>query len=349
MAELSNKAFDLIYGRWRSQILYAGAELEIFDHLSRNCKKSVESIAAELQVNAPLLYRLMRALASLDLLVEDESRGFSNSELGDLFRSDHPQSMRDRVLIAEGPEHYAVWRHLPDIIRDGKQDGFIREFGVTAFEYARTNNRYRQVFDQGMTSHSLVQSNLVLEALRDCDFSRTQTICDIGGGHGHLICALLQAYPHLSAVVMDLPEVFNDPSRLWATRLGLESRCAFVGGDMFKEVPSVDAYTLKMILHDWDDEQCVDILSNLRRAASNVGRVFIIEHIVPGPNESHFAKLFDIPMMCWGSGRERTENEYARLLDAAGWKHTGSWYPANRMMGVIEGGLVNQFELGAGR
>lgn len=219
MSDVTYQAFDLIYGRWRSQILYAGVKLGVLDHLARGCSNRVEAVAAELHVDPALLYRLMRALASLGLLVEGESRGFATSEIGELFRSDHPQSLRNRVLVAEGPEHYAIWKHLPDIIRDGKQDGFIREFGASAFEYARTNISYRRAFDRGMSGHSVAQSNLVLEALRDYDFSNIRTICDIGGGHGRLICAILNAHPHLSGFVLDLPEVFSDASQLWATKI----------------------------------------------------------------------------------------------------------------------------------
>jgi hypothetical protein len=337
MSEAAEKVIDLMYGRWRSQILYAGVELGVFDHVVRNCSKPAEAVAAEIGADEKLLYRLMRALASLGLLVEDESHGFAASEAGELLRSDHPQSLRHRVLIAEGPEHYAMWKHLPAIIRDGKQDGFIREFGARAFEYARTNSRYRRTFDRGMTGHSIAQSNLVLEALREYQFSSIRTICDVGGGHGHLICALLKARPHLSGLVLDLPEVFEDPSQLWAGRLGLEDRCTYVAGDMFKQVPPADAYCLKMILHDWDDHECVKILSNLRNAASPWARVFVIEHIVPGPHEPHFAKLFDIQMMCWGTGRERTEAEYAGHLEVAGWKYYRTWYPNDRTIGIVEG------------
>ena len=332
----TNKVLDLFYGRWRSQILYTGVKLGVFDHVTPTFIRC-EDIAAEIGVDAKLLYRLMRALASLGLLAENDWHCFASTTAGELLRSDHPQSLRYRVLIVEGPEHYAVWKHLPNIIKDGKQDGFVREFGVPAFEYARTNSSYRRAFDQGMTGYSAAQSQLVLEALRDCDFSNLQTICDIGGGHGHLICALLKAHPHLLGIVLDLPEVFKDTDRLWANQLGLQDRCKYVAGDMFKEVPPADAYSLKMILHDWDDRECIEILSNLCSACAPGGRMFIVEQIVPGPNESHFAKLFDIHMMCWGTGRERTEEEYVRLLEGGRWTYHRTWYVSDRSIGIIEG------------
>jgi hypothetical protein len=138
-------------------------------------------------------------------------------------------------------------------------------------------------------------------------------------------------------MVLDLPEAFDDPSELWAIKLALEDRCTYVGGDMFKEVPCADAYSLKMILHDWNDQECIEILVNLSRAVLCGGRLLVVEHLVPGPDEPHFAKLFDIQMMCCSTGRERTEDEYVRLLEAAGWTHYRTWYPSDRMIGIVEG------------
>ena len=107
---------------------------------------------------------------------------------------------------------------------------------------------------------------------------------------------------------------------------------------MFEAVPKADAYSLKMILHDWNDAECIEILSNIRKAATGPARVFIVEHVVPEPDVPHFSKLFDIHMMCWGTGQERTEAAISyRLLERAGWKPSGSYYPANRQMGVITG------------
>jgi hypothetical protein len=106
---------------------------------------------------------------------------------------------------------------------------------------------------------------------------------------------------------------------------------------MFEAVPKADAYSLKMILHDWNDTECVTILSNIRKAATGPARLFVVEHVVPEHDVPHFSKLFDIHMMCWGTGQERTEPQYVRLLEKAGWKPTSSYYPANRQMGIITG------------
>jgi len=104
--------------------------------------------------------------------------------------------------------------------------------------------------------------------------------------------------------------------------VGVEDRCLYVKGDMFREVPSADAYIMKMILHDWNDDECINILLNIHGSCSSQdGRVFIVEHLITEPEKSHFSKLFDIHMMCWGSGRERTVKEYSTLLEQSGWEY----------------------------
>ena len=333
----ADDVMDLIFGRWRSQVLSAGTELGVFDHLDKRTAKTAETLAPKLRADPALLYRLLRAQAAIGLLEEDGSRGFVLTDRGEFLRSDHPQSLKPMARLEEGPQHYALWKHLPAMIRDGKQNAFEREFGRMAFKYALENQDYGVRFKQAMTSYSAVQSSLVLEALRGYDFSHINTFCDVAGGYGHLMCAFLLANPSLRGIVLDLPEVVEDIHELWAKKLGLEQRCQYVAGDMFDAVPKADAYSLKMILHDWNDAECINILSNIRKAAAGPARVFIVEHVVPDPNVPHFSKLFDIHMMCWGTGQERTEPEYVRLLERAGWEPSGSHYPANRQMGVITG------------
>ncbi|PDT31050.1 hydroxyneurosporene methyltransferase [Rhizobium sp. L9] len=331
---------DLIFGRWKSQILYAGVALNVFDHLDLSDFKSGSDLAAELAVEPELLTRLLRSLAALGLLVENEERRFALSENGNLLRSNVDGSLRYMALLEEGPEHYAIWSHLVPMIRDGKQNAFVREYGQMAFEYAHTNADYGSVFRRAMSSFSTIQSALALEALRPYDFTKFHKICDVAGGQGHLACSLLQANPHLTGTVLDLPEVVADTNGHWAPRMGLSNRCDYVSGNMFEDVPDADAYFLKMILHDWNDDECVTILANLRRRVSNGGKVFIVEHVVPATSEPHFAKLYDIHMMCWGSGKERTEGEYRMLLERAGWSMAASYYPESRLMGVVEGTAV---------
>lgn len=119
--------------------------------------------------------------------------------------------------------------------------------------------------------------------------------------------------------------------------MGVADRCKYLAGDMFDKVPSSDMYVMKMILHDLNDEECTKILSNIQKASTTDARLLIVEHVVPGPQTPHFSKLFDIHMMCALTGRERTEEEYAVLLDKAGLQFVKTHYPPAKTIGIVEG------------
>jgi SAM-dependent methyltransferase len=330
---------EMTFGRWRSQIAYTGVKLGVFDALGQEGKNAA-LIAKELKLDPALSYRLLRALGSLGLLREDPSRRFLLTAAGEFLRADHPETLRGILLLEEGPQHYAIWKHLPTMIGDGRQNAFVREFGHMAFDHAAQSPEYAEVFDQAMSSLSGTETAWVLDALSRHDFSRTSHLCDVGGGQGHLLCSLLLKHEHMRGTVVERAAVIQVESALWARKMKVGNRCAYVAGDMFAEVPSADAYILKHIIHDWNDEESLKILSNVRRAASPDAKLFIAEYVVPGPETPHFAKLFDIHMMCWGTGRERTSEEYAALLSQAGWKYVDTFFPSMGTMGIIEGRKV---------
>lgn len=330
------RTMDIIFGRWKSQTLYAGVKLGVFDCLT-STPKDVSSIAKQLGINENLSYRLLRALSFLNFLKEEPDKRFSLSSQGELLRKDHPQTLQGIVLLEESPEHYQIWKHLSSMVKDGQQNAFLREYGYSAFDYANRNSEYGQIFNQAMSSYSNIHTNWVLEALNNYDFSQISHLCDIGGGHGHLLCNILAKYPHLKGSVLDLEPVINNRELLLAYKMNVEDRCQYIGGDMFKEVPSAEAYMMKMILHDWNDEECVKILSNVFKSSPESGRVFIVEHLVPSSQTPHFSKLFDIHMMCWGTGRERTVEEYSSILEQSGWKFSQTFYPSSGIIGIIEG------------
>jgi hypothetical protein len=338
LANPQQTLLELSYGRWRSQTLYAGLKLGIFEVVGA-APRSADEISRELELDPQLNYRLLRALCSLAVLHEHGDRCFSSTPAGDMLRGDHPQSMRDALLLREGPEHTAIWKHLPDIVREGKQDGFSREFGMTAFDYATREPCYGDAFNLGMSSQSNLQTIWTLEALQDCDMNSIAHVCDVGGGQGHLLCHLLARYPHLTGTLLERSSVLGQA--VWAEKLRVAERCSLVPGDMFVDVPAADAYTLKMILHDWNDEECVRILGNLRRRATPAGRLFIIEHVIlDGATSSDYSALFDMHMMCWGTGRERTVGEYEQLLERSGWTFVASRFPPSGVIGVIEGAVA---------
>ena len=334
MANAPELVFDLIFGRWRSQTLYAGAALGVFDQLS-NQPRTAASVAETISADPAMLYRLMRALASIGLLIENDEKAFCLTDAGALLREDHQHSLRATALLEEGPEHYAVWKHLVDMVRDGRQNGFVREFGTMGFDYARANPSYGLIFNKAMSSMSSLTTDWTVTALAQESCADIRDVCDIGGGHGHLGRALLKAYPQFQMTVFDLPQVVNETDHLWAPKLGLTQRCRYVGGDMFAVVSPADAYFMKSILHDWSDEECRQILTVARKALVGSGRLFVADFIVPRPDQPDFSKLFDIHMICWGTGRERTSAEYADLMASTGWRYDATYRAQGAFLSVV--------------
>lgn len=336
--EISNfdKAMEMIFGRWKSQILYVGVKLGIFDYLKTD-SKNVEDLAKDLNLDENMTYRLLRSLASLNVLREEPLYIFSVTSQGELFRKDNPNSLRGVILLEEGPQHYQIWKHLSDMIKDGKQNAFTREYSKDIFEFAKEDSEYGQIFNEAMSSYSRMHTNMVLEALENYDFSNIHQLCDIGGGQGHLLCNFLSRYPHMRGTILELESVVNNQNSVWPKKLDVEDRFQYVKGNMFEEVPTADAYFMKMILHDWNDEECKKILSNLNKASSNNAKVFIIEHLVPDPHIPHFSKFFDIHMMCATNGKERTISEFSSLLLQSGWKNIKTHHPGSGIIGIIEG------------
>ena len=156
MKTASEEVTDMIFlSKWSSQTLCAGAELGVFDCLSRDATRNASDVAAETGLDPTLLYRLLRALASLGLLNETSGRHFNLTERGAVLRTDAPESLRYMAMLEGGPEHWAIWKHVPAMVRDGRQNAFMREFGKMAFDHARANpDGYGAVFGRAMSGFS---------------------------------------------------------------------------------------------------------------------------------------------------------------------------------------------------
>jgi hypothetical protein len=170
------------------------------------------------------------------------------------------------------------------------------------------------------------------------DFGRFGTVVDVGGGNGALLAALLAAHPHLRGILFDQPHVVSGaPPVLEAAQV--VDRCEIVGGSFFSSVPEGgDAYVLKSIIHDWEDEECVAILRSCRSAMSEEAAVLVIERDLGAPNENPAAKLSDLNMFVMPGGRERTLDEYATLFERAGLRRLAA-HPSRSGHLVIEAGV----------
>lgn len=327
-------AQELVEGLWSGQALYAAVQVGLVDRLDEE-PTAAETLAAALDLDPDATYRLLRALSHFGVLTEDDSRRFALTPVGQFFRADHPRSVRPGLVLFHSPEWIRAMTQLPDIVREGEPDGFVREHGRGIFDYMEDAPEFARAFDEFMTTMSRQHAEVVLGVLADYDVSQFDRVCDVGGGKGYLCCRLLAQYPDLEGTVFDRPSVVEAEPEL-PDEFGVADRCDYVAGDMFGSVPEADAYVLKWILHDWSDEDCVDILSTVREAAPSDARLFVVEAVVPGPEASHFSKQLDMTMLVQMGGRERTLAEYEALFERAGWALGDQWEPPEGPMRVLE-------------
>ncbi|MDX1884929.1 methyltransferase [Mycolicibacterium sp. 120270] len=313
----SASVLELLSSSWVAQGVYTVTKLGIVEAL-RDGPRSADEIAQTVGANPDAVYRLMRLLASHDVFEQHRDRRFSLARRGEALRADAPESMRGIVLFWGDPLHWEHWGQLSQSVRSGRCA--IEELrGKPTFEWFEDVPELAAVFNDGMTSISKMETPVVVSAY---DFSGFHTIVDVGGGHGLLLAEILRQAKTSKGILFDADSVIEGaPSVLEPA--GVADRCTTVAGSFFESVPAGgDAYLLKHIIHDWDDEKSVQILRNVRTAMNPNAKVLIIEAVVPDDDREHISKLLDLEMLVAATGRERTEAEYAELLRQAGFRFT---------------------------
>jgi len=305
----------LVNGYQVTQAIHVAATLGIADLLRDGPRTSAE-LAAQTETHAPSLHRVLRALAALGVLREEDDGRFALTEVGDCLRSDAAEPVGGWAAFVGRPYHFQGWAGLLNAVRTG-DNAFQSVHGTDAWTYRARHPEDGAIFDRAMTDMTQRANRHLLEAY---DFGRFGRVVDVGGGHGALLAALLAAYPQMRGVVCDQPHVVaGAPAVLEAA--GLADRCEVVGGSFFDAVPAgADAYVLKAILHDWEDEDAVRILRSCRDAIAADGALLVVERELGAPNENPDAKLSDLNMMVGPGGRERTREEFAALFAETGFE-----------------------------
>lgn len=298
-----------------ARALYAFAKLGIAD-LLRDKALSSEELASPASVDPGALYRLLRTLSTADVVSESQDHRFTLGPLGEALRSDAPGSMRAWAIFSGEPFYLQAWEQIVHSIQTG-QPAWEHVHRMPIFEYIGQHPEAAQIFDQAMTSLSAGEAPAIVDAY---DFSGIRKLADIGGGQGLLLRTILKSHPKMTGVLFDRPDALQGTQELLAQD-GLADRCEVVPGDFFQSVPEgANAYLLKYVIHDWDDERSLAILRNCRRAMTNDARLLLVETIVPAPGTSHFAKLSDLEMLVVVGAKERTVDEYSRLFERAGFR-----------------------------
>ena len=309
----------LITGFMTSRIIQVAAELGIADLLAKG-PTTIEGLSARTQTHAPSLHRMLRALASFGLVDEIEPGRFALTLLGTQLCSNKAWSLRHLAMMYGSERAWRCWGDLLHCVRTG-QSGMAHVYGVGSFEYLTAHPEAARVFNEAMAEITRQIARAVVAAY---DFSRFSTIVDVGGGSGALITAILAASKALRGIVFDLPSGNAEAAHQLATA-GVAERCTVITGDFFQSVPgNADAYILKSVIHDWDDERSITILKNCRKAITANGKLLLVERVMPqrmeaSPTHQQMAML-DMNMLVMPGGRERTQAEYRSLFAAAGFE-----------------------------
>jgi hypothetical protein len=310
---VSAELLRLVSGFHVAQAIHAAVELGVPDLLADG-ERTSDDLAEASGADPATLYRLLRALASLGVLHEAEGRHFSLTPLGQPLRSDVPGSVRGWARLVGREYVWRSWGNLANAVRNG-ENSFRALYGADVFEWRAEHPEESAIFDEAMRSLTAPQAEAVLAAY---DFSRFGIIVDVGGGNGTLLASLLAAHPAVRGILFDQAHVVTGGESVLQAA-GVADRCEIVAGSFFEDVPEGgDAYVLKSIIHDWEDEEAIAILRACRAAMGPEAVVLLIERHLGGPNENPAAKLSDLNMLVMPGGRERSDEEYAALFEQAG-------------------------------
>ncbi len=323
-------------GHYFSRALALAAKLGIADFLTDGPRR-YEDLAKATDTHAPSLNRVLRLLASIGIFEEREDGIFALTPTGDLLRTGAPGSMRSSVQLFAGVGIQDSWKELEYCVQTGEPAFRRRSPDGDAFSQIAQNPEMAKVFDEAMATFAPMTAAAIAAAY---DFSSFGKLIDIGGGNGALLIGILKANPNLRGMVFDLPHAAGK-ARAKIAEAGVQSRCEAVAGDFFKEVPpGADAYIIKHVIHDWNDERATAILRNVHRAMPAHGKLLLAEGVYPvridQSDGGRGAAANDVNMLVCTGGRQRSEAEFRSLYAASGFRLTNI-VPTPARLSLIEG------------
>ena len=309
------RLLGLINAGWTTQVIASAVALGLIDAMASG-PASIQTLAEASQSHAPSVGRLLRAMASLDLCAQDAAGDFSLTSTGTLLCAGRADSLCAWAELGGG-RIWAQWGRLGESVRTGQS---IRKLTLPEDDFSHLDDDVQaaDLFNRAMVE---ITRSVAIDLARSVDLSAARRVVDVGGGYGQLLCSILAANPSLQGVLFDMAHATRQLAPHFEVA-GVAHRCELATGDFFKAVPQgADVYLLKSILHDWDDERCLAILRNCRRAMQPAARLLVVERIASdlvsaSPHDQAVARA-DLHMMVANGGCERTQAAYDALLEAA--------------------------------
>jgi hypothetical protein len=303
----------LINGFQVSQAIHVAATLGIAD-LLENGPRSSDELAGATNSDPDALFRLLRALAAVGVLVESPDKQFELTAVGDCLRSAAPTSRKAWARYVGRPYVWQSWGALNHSVQTGGA-AFNHFYGTGIWEWRSKQPQENEIFDAAMTGLSRAVTQSVVTAY---DFSIFERVVDVGGGQGALLAGILAANPNVHGVLFDLPHVVAGAPAVLAAA-SVSDRCRIVGGNVFEGLPpDGDLYIVKSVLMDESGEGATAILAACKRAMRPAGKLMIVERVLAPPNQGPEGKFGDLNMMVMTGGRERSASEFELLFESAG-------------------------------
>ncbi|MGW6424838.1 methyltransferase [Nocardia sp. NPDC055053] len=301
---------ELVTGYRRAKVTVLAVDLGIADALTDGPLEADE-LAVRCRTHAPATQRLLEALLEVGLVTRT-SAGYALTPAGELLRRDAPGSLARWATTSAGMQ-YTAWQGSAHAIRTGRP-AFDAVFETSFWQHLASHPDAAADFDAAMADSVTESCELVTG---DLAVRGATVVADIGGGNGTLAATLLDAHPHLSVLVVDLPGVVERAANA-LTRFG--DRACVEGADFLTGVPAGgDTYVLCRVLSDWDDAQAQVLLANCRTAMNEGGTLLIVGGL-RRPGQPAARGLLDLHLLMIIGGRERTEEETADLLASAGFR-----------------------------
>lgn len=307
----------MIMWAWGCQIIRALSTFSVAEHLADGPLGAGE-IAERESLDPQFTFRMLRAAASIGFLeYHPDQQVFAAGELLDVLRADSPVSLKYYAQSTLGPAFWLPAVRLPEALVAGHHQT-MEAYGVKVFDYLTAHQELARRFSFSMTELS---GPVIDEAVSVMDIGSAPHVIDVGGADGAFVIEMAARHPRLTGEVVELENVV--PGVLEeAKKRGVEDRIIGVPGDFFDSLPAGDIYLLKFIIHDWDDESCIKILTNIRQAMNPGARVFIVEMVMDDNALDPGATLMDMGMLTAFTGQERSLTQYETLLRAAGMHST---------------------------